>query len=222
MDGILIAIISGVFSLAGIWLNNYLKERKSAKSVPQPAESIQKVTTTVTPPKQKAPPLEVPPKEKSERVVFFRMFSWWILTTTVIAVSIGAAFFARWIFEYVLGVFNVAIPDVEFSWLVLGLGGLAWGLSYILAGTANADDVIECLYALFDPYTDLFDAIDLGDFVRGLLSALPINFLLSWGTAIGLGVLAVKLFGANFSVMVYWVFGGVVLWGIVSFLSEEF
>ena len=222
MEGILIAIISGLFGLAGIWLNNHLRGRKSAKPAPQPTESIQEAMTTLTPPKQKAPPRGTRSEEKPEKVVFFRMPSWWILTTGVIAVSIGAAFFVRWVVDYGLGVFNLASPDVGFSQLALGLGGLAWGLAYIVAGTANADDVVECLFPLFDPYDDLFGPVDLGDFVRALLSALPINLLVSWGIAIALGTLAATQFGANLSGVISLVFGSLVFMGIVWFLVEEF
>lgn len=221
MEGILIAIISGLFSLAGIWLNDYLRKRKSAKRTPQPAERDQEAATAVTLAKQETPARGIPSIEKLGRAAFFKMPSWWLLMTAVMTVSIGAAFFARWIIEYGLGVFNVVSPDIGLSWLVLGLGGFAWGIAYIIAGTADADALTECLFPLFDPYDDLFGPVDIGDFLRALLSALPINFLISWGTAIGLGVLAATQFGANLSGVVYLAFGVIVFIGIVWFFLEE-
>jgi len=221
MEGILIAIISGLFGLAGIFLNNYLRERKKAKPIPQPSVPKQRAKTKVTPSKQESPIVGIPRKEESKRAVFFRMPSWWALTSVVMAVSIGAAFLARWIIEYGLSVLNIASPDVVCGWLALGLGGMVWGIAYIIAGTENADDVVECLFGLFGPYEELFGPISPGDFLYGLLSALPINFLLSWGSAVGLGALGATQVGANLSGVVYLVFGCLTFTGIVWFLSEE-
>lgn len=130
-------------------------------------------------------------------------------------------FFAQWVIDYGFAVFNVESPKVEFSWFALAVGGLAWGLAYVIVGTANAgEEVVDCLFPLFDTYYNLFDPFDFGEFVRGLLSALPINFLISWGAAIGLGILAATQFGASLSGVVHLVFGSLVFIGIANFLVD--
>jgi hypothetical protein len=149
------------------------------------------------------------------------MPSWWILATAVVGVSVGAAFFVQWVIGAGLGVFKIVTPHIEFSWLALALGGVAWGLAYVIVGSADADDVVDCLFPLFSPYDDLFDPADFGEFVRALLSALPINLLISWVTAIGLGALAATLLDASLSGVAYLVFGILVFIGIVWFLREE-
>lgn len=180
-----------------------------------PAVTLAKQVTSV----RGIPPIE----ELEEAEAFFKKPLWWLLMTAVMTVSIGTAFLAQWIIEYGLGVFNLVSPDIELSWLVLGLGGFAWGIAYIIVGTANAepDDLIECLAPLFGQYEDLFNPIDMGEFLRASLSALPINFLISWSAAIGLGVLAAAQFGANLSGVVYLVFGVIVFFSIVWFVLWE-
>lgn len=121
----------------------------------------------------------------------------------------------------IFGVFNVDIPYIEAGWIALVLGGLAWGVVYIWAGTADAGDVDECTYALSDGYDDLFSPYSFSDFIRGLMSALPVNLLLSWIAAIGLGMLSATQLGANLSGVVYLVFGVLTFIGIGWFLSEQ-
>ncbi len=223
MEGVLIAIVSGFFGLAGIWLNNYLnKQKNAAEQAPQSPGPIQQATKAITPANNQAPPVEASPEESPEEVVLIKMPSWWILVTAIVAVSIGGAFFARWIIEYGLSVFNVSSPDAEFGWPALVLGGIAWGLAYVVVGALEFnDDVTECLSPLFSPYDALFGPDDLVDFVRALLTALPINFLISLGAAIGLGNLAAIQFGADSAGVANLVYGSLIIIGIVGFLFDD-
>lgn len=227
MEGVLIAVISGLFGLAGIWLSHYLQEKKEEKgkthlkALLQPSKrtktAIAMEATTIP----ASPPNEKSSDEQTEEIVFVRTPSWWLLSVSVIAACIGAAFFSGWVLEYALGVFKITLPEVPFSWLALAISGFVWGIVYVFVGTLDAEEVSDCLFAMFAPYDDLFDPVDTADFVRAVLTALPINLIIAWGLAVTLGNLAAVHFGADFSGVVYLAFGATVGFGILWFLSEE-
>ncbi|MBN3034218.1 MAG: hypothetical protein JW861_01415 [Bacteroidales bacterium] len=221
MEGILIAIITGIFSLTGIWLSHYLKERKDARTIHQPDKPEPVSVPKVIPTKKKAPHIFwQPEKREAEKISFLKKPSWWFLSAGMVALCIGAAFFARWIISYGLGVFNLVHPDVHFGWLVLLIGGIAWGLAYVIVGSMEADDVEECLFAVFIPYEEMFDPDSAGGFLGGLVSAVPFNLLISWGAAVGLGHLAANQLGANLSGVVYLVFGVITVFAIIALVKE--
>lgn len=226
MKEIIGPIISGIFSLAGIWLGYYLADRRDLRKKRQglqearPATPERQGETTGTPSRVRPSP-RVRASGEPEEVVFLRTPSWWLLSAGIVALSIAAALFSQWIIDYGLGVFNVTRPDITWSWIALGLAGLAWGLAYVIAGTAEAEDSLECLFVLVAPYEGLFDPLAPGDVLRALLSALPINFLISWGAAIGLASFAATHFGADFAGVVYLTFTALVFIGIAWFLYEE-
>ena len=102
--------------------------------------------------------------------------------------------------QFSFGEFYVAMPKV---WLYLA--GFIWGLVYLIRGTIEAsdtDDWEELYHSLWVPFEALFEDGHLG----GLVTALPLNLILSWtitfvflfftfgvqgtGTAITMGVLS--------------------------------
>jgi hypothetical protein len=227
MEGILIAVITGIFSLTGIWLNNYLREKKNTQDKQQSiipsneTKKVREVKKKETVNTKKESPYAVASNERHERSNFFKWPYWWIFILTVLIITLGASFFAKWIINYGLEIFNIESPEIRFSWLALGLGGLAWGIAYIFIGTVDADEFIECWWILLEPYDNLFNSISLGEFILGLLSAIPINFLISWGLAVGLGFLSGTYLNASLSGVVYLAFGIITFISIVWFLSEE-
>lgn len=103
MEGILIAAISGLFTLAGVFLNHYLgKEKKAKRNTKRTVQTA--VSTRDTPdrkvqPRQKPEQSRVTTTEASGEFVFFKKPSWWALSFFVLAVSVGAGFFVRWVVE---------------------------------------------------------------------------------------------------------------------------
>ncbi len=221
MDEILTPIISGLFMLAGVLLSYYLGKERKAKRTDQTAVSTRDTSDRKVQSRQKPEQSHVATTEPSRKVAFFKKPSWWALSFFVLAVSVGAGIFVRWVVEYIFGVFNVDIPYVKAGWIVPVLGGLAWGLAYIWAGTVDPYNDDECTFPVLEGYDDIFNPVDFSDFIRGLMSTLPVNLLLSWIAAIGLGMLSATRLGANFSGVVYLVFGTLTFIGISWFLSEQ-
>ena len=145
MEGILIAVISGLFSLAGIWLSHYLKEGQKARESGEMQESAPAPSSTRAARVREKKKRDGSSTDEPDEFAPLSQPVWWLLSLAVVALSIGGAFFARWVVNYFFGIFQAPSPDVRYGWLVLLVAGLAWGVAYVVAGLADAEEVLESL-----------------------------------------------------------------------------
>ena len=144
-------------------------------------------------------------KRKKKR--FFEESSWWISLAVFLLVSIGGAFLVDWLLHWSVRLFHVELRAVQGEWLALLIVGLAWGLTYAFVGAGKAIEPSEFFFAFLDPYADIFDGTDLGERLRGLLTAVPFNTLISWGFAHGLAWAAANSLNAAYDGIAFLVLG---------------
>lgn len=114
---------------------------------------------------------------------FYEQKEWWLALVLLPLLGIGGAYLAHLLLRIGFGWIGVELIPLGDAWLPLGLTGLVWGIIYLLAATLEGDVGIELFFPVLGPYGDIFDFYELGDVLRGVLSALPINLLISWGGA---------------------------------------
>lgn len=212
-EGIILAIISGIFSLTGVWLTHYLQGvRNNSKSLKETEELDEKNT-------------KEPQNPKNSEITFKQYLTnplWWLIIILIISLTIGSAFFAQWIINYSFSVLNIDLPIVSSSQKVLFIAGIVWGIIFSIFGTIEALDydegVLSCLSSVFLPISELFDPWDFNEFITNLLSAIPFNFIFTWLSALVIASISESMLGANFSGVVYLIFGVLNIFGLIKYL----
>jgi hypothetical protein len=163
-------------------------------------------------------PTRISPTSPATRVAkkkrFFEESTWWISLVVFLFVSVGGAFLANWLLHWSVRLFQVELKPVQGEWLALLIAGLVWGLTYAFLGAATASEPNEFFFAFLEPYTQIFDGIDLSERLRGLLTAMPLSMLISWGIAHGLAWAAATFLKAAYDGIAFLVFGALTLIGI--------
>ena len=142
-----------------------------------------------------AMPAQQTEAESTEEFVFYQSPAFWV--AFVVFPALGAA--GAWLTDLLAGWASGWLAIGEFysstSTFWLYLMGIVWGAIYLIYGTIDASDFDEASFlidAVRLPYDELFDFGNFG----GLLTALPINLILSWGIALTLAF----FFGTGFGI----------------------
>lgn len=199
-----------------------LSETLRALGVAQPARTKPARARPV--PKRPTPSVQKKVRDKPKKRVeaepeFYEQPVWWASLVVLILVSVAGAFLANALLRWSLGLFGVELPKIAGGWLALSIGGLVWGFAYAFVGAIDAIDSTDFFFPFLVPYDDIFGPYEFGDLIRGLLTALPINFLISWGVANGLTIATTELLGASDAV-VYLAFGLLTLIELGVYLSN--
>src|SRR5262249_54013447 len=91
--------------------------------------------------------------------------------------------------------------------LTLWLVGIVWSVVYVVFALKVSRDWAEMLLAPLAGWALTFE----GDFIQGLLIAVPTNVLLGWGLAYGGAPLAARFLNAGYDLAFYAIFGVVSL-----------
>jgi hypothetical protein len=248
-EGILVALVTGSFGLAGIYLSHVLSHRKqqrdeapttrptepkrsSGKRSVQSAPAKTPIKVSVESREETIPlgsqasrvtanPLLKANAEPRERINYFASPLWWATACVEVAIIVAGALFAGWVIQYVSVVFGATAPNFDVRWLPLVLAGLAWGVVYLWASWDFPEAIPEFLLLPFFGYEGLFSPLGISDFLRGLLSAFPINLVLVWGVACVCGPLASSYAGADSTGVTYIVFGALTFIGVVWHVMES-
>jgi hypothetical protein len=204
MKDIIVAIIGGLFTLAAVWLSDYLKKRGENPPRRTRTQTIKGRPETPSP----SPVSLQPSPEVTRQPEKVSIASRWTVFSgvVVVGVSIGGAFFADWLLYWSASVFDIQLRVPGAAWLVLLLAGAIWGSAYFILGLGLASHWPELLLAPLVGWFDFFDFVDFGDCIRGLLTALPLNVLIPWGLAHGAATLASRKINAHYDGVVYLVF----------------
>ena len=151
--------------------------------------------------------------DTSAEFIFYKSAPWWGLSIVVIAVSILGGVLANWVLNFALSIFNVWVEEVYGLIAAIVVAGTLWGILYIFAGMVDEENAFSSLFGLVIPYLEIADSTSLGELIGGILSALPLNFIVALGFAYGVGYFASDSMGADYTGAFFFVFG------LISFIE---
>jgi hypothetical protein len=215
---ILAPIITGLFGLAGVLLGDYLKKRGEGPPTRKSTEKRQAELELPQPDQRDSSPIQLPtpvvqPKPRTSRNAFqgddFSKTSPGAIFATVVnfGTMCGGAFVANWLFDWGARVFNIVLQPPRGYLTCLLLAALVWGVVYVCLAFMFATNWVELLLAPLIGWFTLFESIDFGEFIRSVLSALPLNIVLALGAAYAGATFAAKSLHAQYDGVFYLVFG---------------
>lgn len=169
------------------------------------ATSRQQYTPTVT--------------EPGEKFVFYKSFAFWAALVVFPLLGLGGAWVAEQVVEWgspSRGGLAEYFYTMRF-WLYAA--GAVWGILYLIQGTIEAsdyDDWTELPLALWTPFENIFDFDETS--LGGLITALPINLILSWGLTFAI---VLYLNETSFSMNLSYILSGITLVQAVVYFRQQ-
>ena len=159
---------------------------------------------------------------KSYVYEFEKDATWWLVFLPVaIILSTTGIYFGTKLFNYLLSLWNFSYLQYYFSWTLIIISGIVWGIASAIVGGSSATIKSELAFGFFVPFANIFSPMNVGDFLRGLFTSFFINIILISAVSAGLAFLGHNFFSWSYVTVFLASYISISVLSIIGFLSED-